>query len=208
MMIFISYRRSDSEDITGRLYDHLERRIGSHSIFKDVDSIPFGADFREAVNDAISKSDIMLVVIGGYWLSAVDDRGKRRLDNQADWVRIEIETALSQGIKIVPVLLNNTTMPREGELPYEIKDLAFRNAARLRPDPDFVRDINILFNGLGIPEENRDTISSAPLQAKSLYISCLNQNKDSFTLSYSLLFGLSDATIPVYKKVINKQVIS
>ena len=44
--VFISYRRSDSVTITGRIYDHLVHAFGDDSVFKDVDDIPLGVDFR------------------------------------------------------------------------------------------------------------------------------------------------------------------
>ncbi len=47
--IFISYRRQDSADICGRtcgrIYDRLAQHFGAQAVFKDVDDIPFGADF-------------------------------------------------------------------------------------------------------------------------------------------------------------------
>lgn len=45
--IFISYRRCDSIDIVGRIYDRLVAHFGANSVFKDVDSIPFGVNFRQ-----------------------------------------------------------------------------------------------------------------------------------------------------------------
>jgi len=45
--IFVSYRRQDSADVTGRIYDRLVQRFDKEQIFKDVDSIPLGVDFRE-----------------------------------------------------------------------------------------------------------------------------------------------------------------
>jgi hypothetical protein len=43
--IFIPYRREDSADICGRIYDYLVARYGKPAVFKDVDGIPYGADF-------------------------------------------------------------------------------------------------------------------------------------------------------------------
>jgi hypothetical protein len=44
--IFISYRRDDSADVTGRIYDRLVQESGKKKVFKDVDSIPLGIDFK------------------------------------------------------------------------------------------------------------------------------------------------------------------
>jgi hypothetical protein len=44
--IVISYRRKDSDAITGRIRDHLARHFGEDAVFMDIDSIPIGEDFR------------------------------------------------------------------------------------------------------------------------------------------------------------------
>jgi hypothetical protein len=40
MKILISYRREDSEHITGRIYDRLAAHFGGGSLFMDIDTIP------------------------------------------------------------------------------------------------------------------------------------------------------------------------
>jgi len=44
--IFISYRREDSQDATGRIHDHLEMYFGQSAIFRDIDSIGAAATFQ------------------------------------------------------------------------------------------------------------------------------------------------------------------
>jgi hypothetical protein len=44
-IIFICYRREDSQFITDRIFDHLTRHFSRKSLFKDVDNIPPGVDF-------------------------------------------------------------------------------------------------------------------------------------------------------------------
>ncbi|MEQ1493862.1 MAG: SUMF1/EgtB/PvdO family nonheme iron enzyme, partial [Terricaulis sp.] len=74
-----------------------------------------------------------------------DETGKRRLDDDHDWVRIEIETALATaGVLVVPVLVNGARMPRGEEVPDSLKPLLRRNAAIIRRDPDFHDDIERL----------------------------------------------------------------
>jgi hypothetical protein len=46
---FISDRRADSEDVTGRIYDYLSKFFGRGSVFKDTENIPPGFDFREVL---------------------------------------------------------------------------------------------------------------------------------------------------------------
>ena len=72
--IFISYRRDDSANFTGRIHDHLERAFGHDSIFKDVDKIELASDFRKAIEKELHKTDILVAVIGPHWLGSVDSK--------------------------------------------------------------------------------------------------------------------------------------
>ena len=45
--IFISYRRSDTQQIVGRIAEKLEENFGRDAVFMDIDKIPWGVDFRE-----------------------------------------------------------------------------------------------------------------------------------------------------------------
>lgn len=140
--IFISYRRADSEVITGRIYDRLEPEFGESNVFKDVDNIPVGQDFRAAVQSAINASRVMLVIIGKDWLDIRDGNGNRRLDDPADTVRFEIAAGLNRpDTLVIPVLVGSAAMPGAGDLPDELRQLAFQNAAVIRNDPDFRRDM-------------------------------------------------------------------
>ena len=109
--IFVSYRRSDSLSATGRLADELERRFGGERVFRDLEAIEAGADFERAILDALRAATVILAVIGRAWLSAADASGTRRLDDPTDYVRREIETALSEGIDVIPVLVEGATTP-------------------------------------------------------------------------------------------------
>src|SRR5205085_64559 len=123
--VFISYRREDSADATGRLYDRLSRHFGPETVFKDVDSILSGEDFRAAIVRAIERCQAVLVVIGPKWAAILDRDGKRRLENPADPVRLEIEAALRIGVPIIPVLVTQAEMPLPDGLPDSLVQLAF-----------------------------------------------------------------------------------
>lgn len=146
--IFISYRRSDSADIVGRIYDRLVQEFGRNAIFKDVDSIPLGTDFKEYLNKTVSECSVLLAVIGDHWLDAADDSGKKRLEDSGDFVRIEIESALEQAIAVIPLLVRGARMPEEYDLPASLKQLVYRNGIPIRPDPDFHRDMDRLISAL------------------------------------------------------------
>lgn len=145
--IFLSYRRDDSADATGRIYDRLVQRFGKEQIFKDVDSIPLGVDFRDHLGEVVGRCNLVLVVIGDRWIDA-GTAGARRLDDAADFVRIEIEAALERKIPVVPVLVRGATIPADSALPPSLRALAYRNGMSVRPDPDFHRDMDRLIAGL------------------------------------------------------------
>jgi hypothetical protein len=146
--IFVSYRRSDSADIVGRIYDRLVQEFGRDSIFKDVDSIPLGIDFKGYLDRTLSECNVLLAIIGDRWLDATDADGKRRLEDPDDFVRIEIESALEQGIAVIPLLVRGAQMPEEEDLPEGLKKLVYRNGIPIRPDPDFHRDMERLISAL------------------------------------------------------------
>lgn len=146
--IFVSYRRSDSSAVVGRVIDRLETRFGEKHIFRDLDSIGYGQNFEDAINRAISECKVCLVIIGDDWLDVRDDLGNRRIDNVKDWVRIEVSSALEQGVHVIPVLVENALMPEKSRLPENLKELSNRNAAKVRDDPDFNIDIERLCSSI------------------------------------------------------------
>ncbi|TVP64628.1 MAG: TIR domain-containing protein [Leptolyngbya sp. LCM1.Bin17] len=146
--IFLSYRRSDSEDIAGRIYDRLVADFGKGSLFFDVDTIPFGIDFREFLQGEVQQCQVLIAIIGPTWLSTTDDDGHRRIDNTADWVRIEIESALARDIPVIPLLVRGARLPKATELPASLQALAYRNAATARAGRDFHRDMDVLIRGI------------------------------------------------------------
>ena len=68
--IAISYRRSDSQDITGRISDRLVQHFGKDTVFRDIDSIPPGADFRQHISHVLDESDMLLAIVGPRWLGS------------------------------------------------------------------------------------------------------------------------------------------
>ena len=126
--IFISYRRDDDPFAARIIYDRLVRHFGDANVFFDVDSIPIGVDFVEYLDSEVQKCSAFIAVIGRGWVDASDPVGNRRLDNENDFVRIEIESALTRDMLVVPVLVNGADMPGAQELPESIRPLSRRNA--------------------------------------------------------------------------------
>src|SRR4029453_10512751 len=135
-MIAISYRREDSLPAAGRLYDRLEQRFGKENVFMDFDSIQPGVDFRDQIKNTIERSKVLIAVIGPNWLGQKNDT-TRRIDDSGDFVRLEVAPALQRGIPVIPVLVNDTRMPKPETLPIDIQALAFRQALPLDSGQDF-----------------------------------------------------------------------
>jgi formylglycine-generating enzyme required for sulfatase activity len=98
----------------------------------DVDTIEPGQDFVEVIEEAVSSCDVLISLIGERWLDVRDGQGNRRLENPNDFVRLEIAAALKRKIRVIPVLLHGTSMPRQENLPDNLVPLSRRNALEIR----------------------------------------------------------------------------
>lgn len=134
--ITISYRRADSEAMTGRILDRLVAHYGKEAIFRDIEDIPAGIDFRQHINEMLLKTNVLLAVVGPKWLGPTRG-GHERINEESDPVRVEVETALRRRLRIVPVLIGQTRMPSSDQLPPSLKDFAFLNAVRVDTGRDF-----------------------------------------------------------------------
>lgn len=130
--IFLSYRRDDSQGEALHLFDDLRKHFGPDQVFMDVTGIDPGRDFRKAIDGAVGSCDVLIVMIGTKWLDSTDDRGRRRLDDPVDFVRMEIAAALRREIPVIPVLVQGAVMARSDQLPGELEALAWRNAFEVR----------------------------------------------------------------------------
>jgi formylglycine-generating enzyme required for sulfatase activity len=146
--IFISYRRDDSAAMCGHIYEKLAAHFGRDAIFKDVDDIPYGVRFPDYLAEQVSACRIMLVVIGRFWLTLTTPDGTRRLDASGDFVRTEVEMGLRNGLIVVPVLVDNASMPHSEDLPASIRELVEYHGAQVRYDPDFDVDMQRLIRQL------------------------------------------------------------
>ncbi|MCI0549489.1 MAG: SUMF1/EgtB/PvdO family nonheme iron enzyme, partial [Anaerolineae bacterium] len=175
MKIFISYRRADSTYLIGRIRDRLMTAFGEQSVFRDLDDIPAGVDFRTVLEKETNGCNIMLVVIGPQWAGIADTKGNKRLFDPGDYTRIEVETGLKRLTEnratVFPVLVMNAPMPSAQDLPESLSQLTFQNAISIRNDPDFNNDIEKLIRDIrysrGYAEED---ISIEHFEPKTIYV--------------------------------------
>src|SRR6478609_11877512 len=82
--IFISYRRRDEPLFAELLAERLRRK--NCEVFLDVDSIALGGEWRRLIQEALSDSKCVIVLIGRDWPS-------ERLNDPADVVAYELRVA-------------------------------------------------------------------------------------------------------------------
>jgi formylglycine-generating enzyme required for sulfatase activity len=149
--IFISYRRGPSGYAAHSIHEKLTNSVDSAFVVLDVDAIPLGADFREFLDNEVSKCDVLLAVIGDEWQEEL----RERLNDPRDFVRIEIGSALKRKIPVIPVLVGKASMPAPMDLPEDLVELAYRHATELRSGSDYQAHLNRLVRGVSslLPEK-------------------------------------------------------
>jgi hypothetical protein len=147
MQIFLSYRREDASAWAGRLRDALAAQFGEENIFQDVATVRPGQKFTDAIDTALSRSDVALAVIGPRWLTATAADGEPRLAKSDDYVRAELTAALAHTTNVIPVLVGGAKMPTAGELPAGLEELGLRQAVVLH-DESWRQDVDGLIQSL------------------------------------------------------------
>lgn len=143
--IFISYRREDSRDLAARIHEKLSDRFGRDSIFFDVDSIPAAVDFVTYIRECIEDTGVMVVVIGKKWASAKFDSGPkagmRRIEDPDDYLRIELETAISNKKPFLPVLVDGAAMPTKEDIPPSLRTICTWNGTQVFSGRNFAHTV-------------------------------------------------------------------
>jgi hypothetical protein len=139
--IFISYRRADTGLTCDRVADYLGTVYGLPIIFRDLDHLVAGEDFRVTLHKALRRAKVAVVLIGPQWLSVTDAAGQRRLDAPEDYVRLELETLLRQGTPVFPLLVQGAPPPVAADLPATLTALAYVQMRPVRAGTDFRRDM-------------------------------------------------------------------
>jgi chaperonin GroEL len=126
--VFICYRRAEDSGWAQLIRTRLQEQLGDAHVFMDVADVGLGKNYKVEIEQAIGASKVIVAVIGRDWSSLSDSRRKRRLDNPADPVRLELESALQMDKLIIPALVGGARMPEPDELPSTLTDFAYRNA--------------------------------------------------------------------------------
>jgi pterin-4a-carbinolamine dehydratase len=162
--VFISYRRDDAAAEALLLSDAIRSRLGQRAVFMDTTSLSGGQQWPDALREAVLAADVVLAVIGPDWIRTADQYGRRRIDQDDDWVRLELATALAvEKKRIIPVLVKAAQLPPPDALPPSIRSLPTRHGLEIRRDY-FNHDVQLLTAQLGDVERSPsgDTVNSSP----------------------------------------------
>lgn len=160
--IYITYRRIDSIDISGRIYDRLAKEFGADMVFRDFESLGIAEDFGERMFQETIQCKVLVLVIGREWLNAQDQFGNRKIDNPKDWIHREVKAFLDRRDSyIFPVLVHGASIPHEDDLPRELTELSARYAIEIRGGREFHQDMTDLVKAISkyVPLPTRTPIS-------------------------------------------------
>lgn len=173
--IFISYRVQDTSGETGRLVDALKQYFTDDQLFMDIENLEPGMDFTEGIEKSLSACDVFLAVIGPHWVGQ-RPAGPARINDEDDWVRTEVGTALRSNIRLLPVLVDGGEIPKDEQLPADLQPLLKRQTVEIsnkRWRYDTEQLVRFLVNTVGIPPKRASLqrAAAAPKKNKTwLYV--------------------------------------
>lgn len=153
---FIAYRRE-----CGHAALALARslRRGGREVFRDIEGLRGGDLWADTVRAAIEKAGALIVLIDRSWNAAGIGKRDRRLWIENDPLRMEIRHAITHGIPVIAVLIDDSPMPQSAELPPDMRALCERHALRLR-HTEFETDVRRIASELEQVESDREAISA------------------------------------------------
>ncbi|WP_046499744.1 toll/interleukin-1 receptor domain-containing protein [Streptomyces odonnellii] len=125
--VFINYRTQGGKEAAYMCHERLSARFGEDSVFLAAKSIEPGANYINALIGSVRRSRVLLALVDEHWIDAPDPKhaGRRALANRQDWVRREIEEALTSGTLVVPLLIGRNAEQLDARrLPASLAELA------------------------------------------------------------------------------------
>ncbi|MBV6441248.1 MAG: hypothetical protein EPGJADBJ_02929 [Saprospiraceae bacterium] len=119
--IFISYRRQDTAGYAGRLYDNLVKTFGKEYVLFDEEVAGTAEELIDWVRRVVPDCAVFLALIGNSW--ARKPKGRMRLFDPDDIVRLEVELAIENQVPIIPLIVGGAQFPSSNEIPKSIQKL-------------------------------------------------------------------------------------
>lgn len=129
--VFVNYRVNDQSLAAASLARELVHQFGEDLVFFDIWSMPPGTEYPGEMRRALESADVLVAVVGPQWMQIDPATGRSRLEDERDWVRLEIARSLERGIPVLPVLLPGARRPVHSELPESIRAFASRQVTHL-----------------------------------------------------------------------------
>ncbi len=129
--IFISYRQADAKAWAIALRDGLAQVFGEDQVFLDKDTLHAG-NWRRQIHLALERCTVVLLVVGPRWLTILDEQNRPRISLAEDVHHQEIALALDRsGVTVIPVLVDDASMPRAEQLPTDLQSLCDQQAFKI-----------------------------------------------------------------------------
>jgi TIR domain len=117
--VFVSYRHDDSGADAGRLYDTLAAELGQDALYKDVENITIGRNWKRAVREALADSAAVLFVMGPDW-------------GLTPAIEFELQLTLASNVAVVPILVRRGDLIQlTSGLPAPLSEISERKAVTL-----------------------------------------------------------------------------
>ncbi len=145
--LFISYRRRQDAWAVGHLRDRLVGEFGREQVFFDTESLQGGQQWLGEIRAAIADASAVVVVFDQAWVGRQPD-GTRRIDQPDDPVRQELRLAHQQGVAIVPVVIDQSAVPGDADLPEDLRFLSTLHFRRLNPTDSIDHQVNALIGDI------------------------------------------------------------
>jgi hypothetical protein len=163
----------------------LRQAIGPDLVFMDTSSVEPGSKWPDAIKNSLTKADAVLVIVGPQWIRSADEWGRRRIDQEDDWVRREVSLALKENKTVIPILVRGAKLPPEDVLPQGIKELPQRQVIELRRDY-WEHDVKLLLAQFSETEiEKPDSKKNRASYRRSSPIRLDSIPKDSLTDAFA-----------------------
>jgi hypothetical protein len=148
--VFISYRRDSAGTVAANLRFIIKTRLGDHVLFRDIESIPPGDEFRHTITYAINKCRVFLLLIDPSWCS---DTSRKRLEDKNDYIRFELKLALAKrpSIRIIPILIHGVSSLRDVKLPADVKCLLNLQSVEIGEGEHYDSSIERIIRRITVP---------------------------------------------------------
>ncbi len=171
-LVYLSFRYDGAERQARLLARWLREQGVDVFVFVDY-AIQSGQNWPTALQENLERSSALIVLIDQNWLRHADDFGRRKIDNDEDWVHREIAHALSNRKSVLPVLLDDANMPPASALSEPLRGLAEKQAVRLRSS-SFDEDVNHIrpwLDALRTSESDAHADAGRPIRVEKVSIS-------------------------------------